>query len=496
MLPKYFRDAGAETTAIVNNMYLSGSVGVGVDYAFEALIDHRYSTLDTRYITEDALSYLDEHHDERFFLLLNYASPHAPYSPSKSDLKAIEKAQNLPKNRTVRNYLGEIHKDDAAIGEVLKKVEALGLTEKTLIIVTADHGETMSEAHDVVAVDVAKGAPSGRFTHLSMMWEEASHIAMVMSLPGKLPKGMLAKQWVQNVDIFPTVLELEGMKVPEGLDGRSLVPTFSGKTLEERPIVVEGRGARAIQDGKYRLIVRERVARRLRVGKNGKEFEKTFELYDHEQDPGERKDLAHELPAVVERLRRELIERVSSSTAGRSTGAKAKYHLRFALGGKSGSIEAHLFARGKGAASSKLEVTSDDIDARAIHKDSRGVIVAFEETPTSVPELVVELHGDDVELGWEIRLNGDAWPKDRFFGGELGMRLAEASDGIKATIEPKTVESAMSPHIVGETEFGVFVTREPVDGPAEIEPSAQAQLEAEQAMQAWGYARKTTKKAP
>jgi arylsulfatase A-like enzyme len=495
MLPRFFREAGANTAALVNNMYLSGSVGVGVDYAFETLVDHRYSALDTKYITNDALKYLTAHRDERFFLLLNYASPHSPHSPPAPHLNAVKHAPGIPKEPRVQAYLGEIHKDDAAIGQVLEKLAQLGLTEKTLVVVTADHGETMSEAHDMVAVDVAKGAPSGRFTHLSMMWDEAARVPMILSLKGKVPTGILVKDRVQTIDLLPTLLELEGLPIPDGLDGRSLVPTFLGTKLEERPIVVEGRGARSIEIDNYRLIVRERVAQRLRIGR--KEFEKDVELYDLERDPGERKDVAREHPEVVERLRKRLESFMTRAPAGASTATGDVYHLRFALGGKRGSINARFFVRGSDVSKAKLNVTSNELDARAIRRNGEGdVSVSFESSGVDLTTLRVELIGEPVELGWELSFDGKPWPKDSFFGGVLGIRLADVTEGLSKHLQAASIESASLPHIASGHEFGLFVTREPADGPIEIEPSAQAELEAEQAMQAWGYARKAPKKAP
>jgi arylsulfatase A-like enzyme len=497
MLPRYFRAGGAHTAAIVNNMYLCGSVGVGVDYAFETLVDHRYHALDTKAITEDALQYLDRHKNERFLLLLNYASPHSPYVPPAPHLKAIEKSKGLPRDPTVRNYLAEIHKDDAAIGKVLEHVSRLGLEQETLVIVTADHGETMSEAHDSVAVDVAKGVRSGRFTHLSTMWEEAARVALIMALPGRLPASLKAKEHVQTLDLVPTILELEGLPSEERFDGRSLMGLLAGRSLADRPVIVEGRGARSIHEGRYRLIVRDRIAQRLKVRK--RELEKPVELYDLEVDPGERKDIAREHPDVVRRLR-ETLER-SLARDGNSGGEPAKageiarWHLRFATGQKRGRVEVALFLRGGDANGGMLNVSSLEVDPRAIRREGARVLVDFDASPAVLHDLAVEIMPASAELAWEIRFEGRPWPEDRFYGGQLGLALANAAAGIPAQTHSSLFESASVPHVAIGSEFGLFVTREPRSGPEEVEASAEAQLEAQQAMQAWGYARKTPSKA-
>jgi arylsulfatase A-like enzyme len=495
MLPRYFRAARAHTAAIVNNMYLCGSVGVGVDYAFESLVDHRYQALDTQAITEDALRYLEAHRNERFLLLLNYASPHSPYVPPPVHLKAIEKSKGLPADPTVRNYLAEIHKDDAAIGQVLERLALLGLDRETLVVVTADHGETMSEAHDAVAIDVAKGVPSGRFTHLSTMWEEAARVGLVMALPPRLPAGARVKERVQTLDLVPTILELEGLAAQDRFDGRSLVGLFSGQPLEDRPVIVEGRAARAIQLGRHRLIVRERVAQRLKIGKS--EIEKAVELYDLELDPGERKDIAREHPDVVRRLREELEHRLTAEqntgSAPASEGEKTRWHLRFATGQERGRVDVALFLRGVGANAVDLRVASSDLDARAIRRDGQRIVLSFDASPAALRDIEVEAQSTTADLGWEIRFEGRPWPRDRFYGGLLGIALTDAESGLAAQTAPGLVESASLPHVALGAEFGLFVTREPRSGSDEVESSAEAQLEAEQAMQAWGYARKPTK---
>ncbi|HEY5959442.1 MAG TPA: sulfatase [Polyangiaceae bacterium] len=489
LLPLFLRQAGATTAAIVNNMYLSGSIGAGVDFAFESLVDHRYQALDTVHITDEALKFLDTHAGERFLLLLNYASPHAPYLPPPRDLRAVRAAKNRPEHPGVLNYLAEIHKDDAAVGAVLRHLESLKLTEQTLVIVTADHGETRSAAHDVVALDVAQGVPSGRFTHLSTMWEEAARVALLMALPGKIPAGLHPKAWVQGFDLLPTILELEGLKVPEEIDGRSLVPLFQGREIAERPVVIEGRGARSIISGRYHCIVRDPVARRLRYHRD--EYERSVELYDLEADPGERHDIAVLHPDMVASLRASL-ERTLHSKAviEHKAATRQRWHFRFSTAGKVSQLEVLLRAAG-------ANLTPVGIDARALHTNADGSIRIVTET---VADRAV---GFDVEwmdgLGdatWAVTIDGRPWPEDRVFAGTLGLAARGLAHGTNRAFDVNQLDSPVLPHIVASDELGMFITRDLGAEPAETETSVEAQLEAQQAMQAWGYARKPAAKRP
>lgn len=501
MLPRFFRESGADTAGIVDNMYLSGSVGVGVDYAMQSLVDHRYEAQDTHFITDDALKYLESRKDERFFLLLNYASPHSPYVPPKQDLDAIAKAKGLPEDPTVRRYLAEIHKDDRAIGEVLRKLEELKLVEQTLVVVTADHGETMSVAHDQYPVDVVKGMRSGRFTHLSTMWEEAAKVALLVSLPGRIPTGKLSQARVQTLDLLPTILELEGLPQPEGLDGRSLLPLFAGSSIEDRPIVIEGRGARSIQVGDYRLIVREPIAQRLKKGK--KEFEKKWELYDHGSDPGERHDVASKEPERVKELAARL-EKLLGPTQPRESPADlastppAVYELKFSLGSKSGHVALALSSMVEGVDSNREEgevsIESTALPQATISGSGKTANVSFDMTPGETRTLKVRLSPASARLGWSVTLDGSPWPRDKYFGGALGQRLFEVETGLSPSLSPHLLESSALPYVSGTQELGLFVIREVGSRPRLPEVTEQEQAETEEAMQAWGYARKGPKK--
>lgn len=487
LLPLFMRRAGASTAAIVNNMYLSGSVGVGVDCGFETVIDHRLKALDTRRITRDALRFLEAQGTQRFLLLLNYASPHAPYVPPQKDVRALRGVPNLPGHPSVVNYLGEIHKDDAAIGQVLAKLDELGLREQTLVVVTADHGETLSAAHDMVAVDVAQGVPSGRFTHLSTMWEEAARVPVILALPGKIPSRRRFDSRVQAIDILPTILELQGLPIPKEVQGRSLMPELLGTPLEPRPVVIEGRGARSIIQGKYHLIVRDPVARRLR--RHNEEFERAVELYDLEQDPGERREIALQYPEVVTELKTTLDRALRDGRSGKEApSGEQRFHFRFATSGQPRQLDVTLYL--DGAAGSVIPV---GIDAGAIAVGPHEIRISTL-TSTEIPlgfDLLVS--SARRELSWSVDLDKRPWPASAVFVGPAGVSAPQFARGYDAQSDLSALDSSRLPHIVATEEVGLFVTRAPANGSAESPVSAEAQLEAQQAMQAWGYARKPAK---
>jgi len=483
--PLLMRTQGAVTRAIVNNMYLCGYVGVGVDTGFEAMTDHRYQVKDTERITEDSMAWLKAHRDERFALFLNYVSPHAPYVPEPKFLQPIESASIRPDNRQVRRYLAEIRKDDAAIGRVLEELDNLGLTSNTAIVVTADHGETMSEAHDWVAVDVAKGVPSGRFTHLSTMWDEAARVPLLFSLPGRIPENRRLTDDVQTTDIVPTLLDLLGVPIPREMDGASLVPALSGKPMPARPVVIEGRGAQSIREGNWRLVVRSPVARRLRRGDT--EIEKAVELYNVQDDPGERHDVSSGNNDVIQRLMHELRYQLSDRkppAVSKAAVSSGTVHLRIATAGRIADLIGTVKLVGEG----KLTVTAADCLATVTSVGTNEYRLTTKSKSESTVGFDLLLEPANADIRWNWQLDGAPWPRNAVFVGPLGILAAELAEGLHSIDSDKLVASQL-PYVSARQELGLFITRDSGLNQA-VTLSESAQVEAQQAMQAWGYVRK------
>ena len=147
LLPLLLRRKGVETVGFVNNYFMIGYAAVGADLGFQRISDYRYRTLDTREITTHTLDWLSHHKDERFFLFCNYNSPHEPLDPPQRFLDKIPKPPVGPEDYLAARYLAEVGKDDEAIGKLMEALDQLGLRDKTIVIVTADHAETLSSAH-------------------------------------------------------------------------------------------------------------------------------------------------------------------------------------------------------------------------------------------------------------------------------------------------------------------------------------------------------------
>jgi arylsulfatase A-like enzyme len=111
-------------------------------------------------------------------------------------------------------YAGEMHWTDAQVGRLLAKLDELGQAERTLVLVTSDHGDEFFE-HDGLG-------------HRRTLFEEVVRVPMILRMPGVLPAGAQVDGLVSNVDVFGTVLDLLGLPGVPGLRSSSMGPLIRG----------------------------------------------------------------------------------------------------------------------------------------------------------------------------------------------------------------------------------------------------------------------------
>ena len=192
-------------------------------------------------INADALDWLDGRDPDRpFFLFINYMDPHDAYDPPEEyrakfasdadpELGFVryhrDHGGTISSNAFVRDvapefdqakwdemldlYDAEIAYLDAEIGKLLADLEARGLSDDTIVIITSDHGELFGE--------------HGLANHFKALTREETHVPLIMRWPGKVDGGKRIKTPAQLRDILPTVLELAEIPGGPEMDGQSLV---------------------------------------------------------------------------------------------------------------------------------------------------------------------------------------------------------------------------------------------------------------------------------
>jgi arylsulfatase A-like enzyme len=274
----------------------------------------------------EALTWCRETHRrrERFFLFVNLMEPHLPYAPPRRyrkgflpegiDSTIVERASRIqsPKHlayclgklelpdetlQALRGlYAAEIATVDDAIGVFLEGLRQEGILDETLVVVTADHGEALGEHH--------------MLGHNLSLASWLVRVPLVLRLPGRFEGGNAVEDVVRLEDLFPTLLEICGAPVPEGLDGRSILRDLPGRVhrgVLGRPRFedfqkllgpVESKefdvSIDSVSDGRYLFLKYS----------DGRE-----ELFDLDEDPGQLENLLPERASVVEELRRHLAGR-------------------------------------------------------------------------------------------------------------------------------------------------------------------------------------------
>lgn len=177
-------------------------------------------------ITRDVSSWLEANHDAAFFLYLHSIDLHYGYErrPPFDDMFVSEDSTGLERDREL--YDNEIAYNDRELGRLVARLKELQLYEKTILLVTADHGEEFGE--------------HGYTRHGKSLYQQALHIPAVLKLDRSRYGGQRVAAVASNIDLAPTLLELAGIEPPDSFQGRSLVPVLEkGAESSERPVFAE-----------------------------------------------------------------------------------------------------------------------------------------------------------------------------------------------------------------------------------------------------------------
>src|SRR6185436_17103048 len=101
---------------------------------------------------------------------------------------------------------------DENIAALVEDLRRRGVLDRTLIVITADHGEEFRE--------------HGDFEHGQSLHSELLHVPLILRLPGRIPAGKRIAGNVSGLDVLPTILELCGLTANPDVQGRSLVPAW------------------------------------------------------------------------------------------------------------------------------------------------------------------------------------------------------------------------------------------------------------------------------
>ena len=298
-LAEYFKEAGYATACI--GKWHAGGKGFGpLEQGFDVHHAGRAVTQPSETeggkgeydLTAQAVKFIESHRDRPWLVYLAHHSPHIPYS-AKADL--------VDRNRNALEpvYAALIETLDDTVGLLLARLDALGLADRTIVVFTSDNGglHVPEGPHQIITHNAPYRAGKG------FLYEGGLRVPLIVRWPGHVPAGRVVDEPVVNTDWLPTLLEMAGLRAPEGLDGASIAPLLSGHgEAPQRAIFFHfphytnqgSQPAGAVRVGDWKYIEHYEDGR--------------AELFNLAEDIAETKDLASSQPQRVQRMRRQLAE--------------------------------------------------------------------------------------------------------------------------------------------------------------------------------------------
>jgi hypothetical protein len=216
------------------------------------------------------ITWIVRRNEKKWFLWAHYIDPHGRYMPHPGDKSFGSTEEDL--------YDGELHYADKHLGRLLKELANMPGADRTIIIITSDHGDGFNE--------------HGFINHGQALYFELLHVPMIFYIPNLKPREVPGA--VSPLDIVPTISDLAGIDVSDlSFEGESLVPQlFYGRDAHERIVFAETnwpKPLRAVITSSHKLIFNL---------KNN-----IYELYDLKADPKEQKNIAPRNKAPLDEMK-------------------------------------------------------------------------------------------------------------------------------------------------------------------------------------------------
>lgn len=306
-LPNILRNNGYYTGFISGR----GFLGNFLKGAFNASENY---DIPANQITAKAIEWISENNGQPFFLWLHYRDPHAPYRPPEpykskylnDNIYRQNKQVPIALSQTyfpfckntipahaaqaaikdidyyISQYDGAISFTDEQIGILLRKLDGLGLAKRTLIVITADHGEYLGE-HNFY------------FAH-GGLYDAVLKVPLIFKCPGRIPEGRIIQQQVSSVDITPTILKLLKIRSNRKMEGENLFLGFdkwrNRRFAFSEFMHIRGISMKSIRTDQWKLIYDL--------------INSEYRLYDLKRDPEESVDLARVRISILKSLKHKL----------------------------------------------------------------------------------------------------------------------------------------------------------------------------------------------
>lgn len=281
-LAKTLQNAGLQTAAFIGSSILNSETGLGQGFDVYTNVTGGANGpseegLERRgdQVMADALRWIETPGRGRFFVWIHLFDPHTPYAAPEPYRTQYARAP----------YDGEIAFVDSSIDQLTRALAAKGLYDKTSIVFTSDHGESLGE--------------HGEESHGFFLYDATLHVPLIVKFPGGRWKGQQVAEQVRGIDVAPTLLETLSVPIPPQMQGQALLTRIRGER--------KGRALPAFSETYYPfyhfgwsplLSLRTEQYKFIHAPKP--------ELYDVVADPGEKKNALEAHPEVAEKWKTDL----------------------------------------------------------------------------------------------------------------------------------------------------------------------------------------------
>ena len=202
-------------------------------------------------VTDDVLQWIETHRDKPFYVYLHYMDVHSPYDATwYSPFDREKYATQDERGKLINTYDGRIAYVDRQIKRIWEELVKLNVSENTLLIVTADHGE---ELYD-----------HGGTGHCTTLYDELIRVPLIVINPSLSEGDRKVKTQVQLIDLPATVLDFLDLQIPKEMMGQSLLPLIAGVPPQPGPsfaLSYTTRGRKSLRTEEGRVLWKEKVWR-------------------------------------------------------------------------------------------------------------------------------------------------------------------------------------------------------------------------------------------
>ena len=248
------------------------------------------TTLTQRY-TSEALRFIEQNKDNPFFLYIPHSFPHVP----------LFVTEEFEGQSSAGLYGDVVETIDWSMGQILKKLNELGIDENTMVIFTSDNGPWFEGS-------------SGQFRNRKgTSWEGGLRVPFIARWPSIIPRNQRNSHAAMNIDVLPTILDFAGVSLssetrPDGRSLRGVLTNGEGSPHDYLYLFNNDRIA-AVRSGKWKLVVETFYRTGVPSFDNPNSYyAPNGLLFDLEKDPSETYSFTREYPGVAEKLHSHLIK--------------------------------------------------------------------------------------------------------------------------------------------------------------------------------------------